>query len=45
MVFWVHVNLAITDNGIFLAFNELDALIFKNTRKCQKANTTDVVKE
>lgn len=36
--FWVHVNLSITDNGFFflfffLAFNELDALIFKNTRK------------
>lgn len=33
--FWVHVNLSITGNGFFffLAFNELDALIFKNTRK------------
>lgn len=30
----------------FLAFNELDALlIFKNTRKCQKVNTTDAAKE
>lgn len=45
MVFWVHVNVSITDNGFFffLAFNALDALIFKNTRKCQKiGNTTDV---
>lgn len=48
MVFWVHVNVSITDNGnfFFLAFNALDALIFKNTRKCQKTdNTTDVAKE
>lgn len=50
MVFWVHVNGSITDNGFFfffLAFNALDALLFKNTRKCQKIdnNTTDVAKE
>lgn len=46
MVFGVHVNVSVTDNGFFLAFNALDALIFKNTRKCQKVdNTTDVAKE
>lgn len=48
MVFGVHVNFSITDNGFFffLAFNALDALIFKNTRKRQKIdNTTDVAKE
>lgn len=48
MVFWVHVNVSITANGFFffLAFNALDALIFKNTRKCQKIdNTTDVAKK
>lgn len=48
MVFWIHVNVSITDNGFFffLAFDALDALIFKNTRKCQKIdNTTDVAKE
>lgn len=51
MVFWVHVNVSITDNEFifflfFLAFNALDALIFKNTRKRQKTdNTTDVAKE
>lgn len=34
------------DFFFFLAFDALDALIFKNTRKCQKIdNTTDVAKE
>lgn len=44
MVLRVHVNLSISDNGFFLAFNALDALIFDNTRKCQKVNTTDVAR-
>lgn len=34
------------DFFFFLAFNALDALLFKNTRKCQKIDntTTDVAK-